>query len=177
MLCDADVAAGDTLEPFIALSLCTVTRRIEPAGRSFQQTYEQREAPKHPRKSDSSEFSCISAKKEENNLFRNPYALIPLNVKRVPLLAENTNTPEEEDEDAAKWKAKSKNKTAGGESIELRDHCREQQHLQQLSSNSRSSISHRFSSLVCCNSLEPSLCSCCMRLLLLLLLQVAVALR
>ncbi|CDI76204.1 DnaJ domain-containing protein, putative [Eimeria acervulina] len=54
MLCDADVAAGDTLEPFIALSLCTVTRRIEPAGRSFQQTYEQREAPKHPRKSDSS---------------------------------------------------------------------------------------------------------------------------
>ncbi|CDJ59422.1 DnaJ domain-containing protein, putative [Eimeria maxima] len=53
MLCDADVAAGCTLEPFVVCSLCTVTRRFEAAGRSFQQTYERRDSLKHPRKSGS----------------------------------------------------------------------------------------------------------------------------
>lgn len=59
MLCDADVAAGCTLEPFVVCSLCTVTRRFEAAGRSFQQTYERRDSLKHPRKSGSSELSCL----------------------------------------------------------------------------------------------------------------------
>lgn len=50
MLCDADIATGETFQPLLVSALCTVTKKIEPAGRSFLDTYETRVAPKHHRR-------------------------------------------------------------------------------------------------------------------------------
>ncbi|CDJ38346.1 DnaJ domain-containing protein, putative [Eimeria tenella] len=54
MLCDAAREGGQTVESLIALSICTITKKVEPAGRSFFDKYEKRTPSKHRRKQDAS---------------------------------------------------------------------------------------------------------------------------
>lgn len=58
MLCDAAREGGQTVEPLIALSICTITKKVEPAGRSFFDKYEKRTPSKHRRKQDASKPTC-----------------------------------------------------------------------------------------------------------------------
>lgn len=57
MLCDADTVSGETFEPITLLGLCIVSKKVEPAGRSFLNKYETRVVPKHQRKKSSSPAS------------------------------------------------------------------------------------------------------------------------
>lgn len=52
-LCDADTAPGETFQSIIVLGLCIVSKKVEPAGRSFLDKYETRVAPKNQRKKSS----------------------------------------------------------------------------------------------------------------------------
>lgn len=56
-LCDADTVPGETLQPIIFLGLCIVSKKVEPAGRSFLDKYETRVDPKNHRKKSSSPTS------------------------------------------------------------------------------------------------------------------------
>ncbi|XP_026190623.1 dnaJ homolog subfamily C member 2 [Cyclospora cayetanensis] len=88
MLCDAEAAGDRTPTPLVLLSLCTVTKRIQPAGRSFLETFETPAVSKHHRKKTT----------REKDLAASP-------------------PPQEEEfstDRAEAWKTKNKNKTPGG---------------------------------------------------------------
>ncbi|KAL8427328.1 hypothetical protein Efla_002291 [Eimeria flavescens] len=57
MLCDVDLAPGEAFESIVAAGLCLLSKRLEPAGRSFLEKYETRAASRHRRKLNSSPTS------------------------------------------------------------------------------------------------------------------------
>ncbi|KAL8451717.1 hypothetical protein Emed_001879 [Eimeria media] len=57
MICDADLAPGDTFHSVVTAGICLISKAVEPAGRSFLEKYEIRASSKQRRKAGQSPTS------------------------------------------------------------------------------------------------------------------------